>query len=36
MHAELLITELINNGIQPHSTKGFAQYWKAPLIQENE
>jgi len=36
MHAELLITELINNRIQPYSTKGFAQYWKAPLIQENE
>ena len=36
MHAELLITELINNRIQPYSTKGFAQYWKAPLIQEND
>ena len=36
MHAELLITELINNRIQPYTTKGFAQYWKAPLIQEND
>ena len=36
MHAELLITELINNRIQPYSTKGFEQYWESPLIQENE
>ena len=36
MHAELLITELINNRIQPYSTKGFEQYWESPLIQEKE
>lgn len=36
MHAEILITELINNRIQPYSTKGFAQYWEVPLIQEKQ
>lgn len=36
MHAEILITELINNRIQPYSTMGFAQYWEAPLIQEKQ
>lgn len=36
MHAEILITELINNRIQPYSTNGFAQYWEAPLILEKQ
>ena len=36
MHAELLITEFRNNRIQPYTTKGFEQYWEAPLIQEKQ
>lgn len=36
MHAELLITEMLNSSIQSYSTKGFAQYWEKPLIQEKQ
>lgn len=36
MQAELLITELSNNRIQPYTTKGFEQYWEAPHLQEKQ
>ena len=36
MHAELLITEMLNNRIQTYITKGFEKYWGKPLIQEKQ
>jgi thiamine biosynthesis lipoprotein len=34
MHAELLITENVNNQLKRNNTKGFDKYWELPLIQE--
>ncbi len=36
LHAELLITERVNNQLKRNNTKGFDKYWGLPLIQEKQ
>ena len=36
LHAELLITESVNNQLKRNNTKGFDKYWGLPLIQEKQ
>jgi len=36
LHAELLITESVNNQLKNNNTKGFDKYWGLPLIQEKQ
>jgi thiamine biosynthesis lipoprotein len=36
LHAELLITENVNNQLKRNNTKGFDKYWELPLIQEKQ
>jgi len=36
LHAELLITESVNNQLKRNNTKGFDKYWELPLIQEKQ
>ena len=36
LHAELLITESINNQLKRNNTMGFDKYWGLPLIQEKQ
>ena len=36
LHAELLITESVNNQLKRYNTKGFDKYWGLPLIQEKQ
>jgi thiamine biosynthesis lipoprotein len=36
LHAELLITESINNQLKRNNTMGFDKYWELPLIQEKQ
>jgi len=36
LHAELLITESVNNQLKSNNTKGFDKYWGLPLIQEKQ
>jgi thiamine biosynthesis lipoprotein len=36
LHAELLITESVNNQLKRNNTKGFDKYWALPLIQEKQ
>ena len=36
LHAELLITESVNNQLKRNKTKGFDKYWELPLIQEKQ
>jgi len=36
MHAELLITVILNNRLQTYITKGFEQYWEKPFIPEKQ
>ena len=36
LHAELLITESVNNQLKRNNTKGFDKYWGLPFIQEKQ
>ena len=36
LHAELLITESVNNQLKRNNTKGFDKYWGLPLIHEKQ
>ena len=36
LHAELLITESVNNRLKRNNTMGFDKYWELPLIQEKQ